>query len=140
MELLPSKEVQSKFKKTWAVLISRVICKYLSSFKQYRSLVIHHIPHQFSKEMAQKSKSCCLDLLFKNPNIAGEMAEIMAFNQQKYVPCLSSDGKKEVLIPIALHGDQLFEERARNVQWTFRDGDTRFDQLKHCTRCSLNYS
>lgn len=58
------------------------------------------------------------------------MAEIMAFNQQKYVPCLSSDGKKEVLIPIALHGDQLFEERARNVQWTFRDGDTRFDQLK----------
>ena len=48
MELLPSKEVQSKFKKTWAVLISRVICKYLSSFNQYRSLVIHHIPHKFT--------------------------------------------------------------------------------------------
>lgn len=57
MELLPSKEVQSKFKRTWAVLISRVICKYLSSFNQYRSLVIHHIPHKFSREMAQKSKS-----------------------------------------------------------------------------------
>ena len=59
--------------------------------------------------------------------MAGEMAEMMAFNQQKYVPCLSSYGGKEVFIPIALHGDQLFEERARNVQWTFHDGDTRFD-------------
>ena len=57
IELLPSKEVQAKFKKTWAVLISRVICKYLGSFKQFQSLVIHHIPHQFSDEMAQKSKS-----------------------------------------------------------------------------------
>ena len=55
---------------------------------------------------------------------------MMAFNQQKYVPCLSSCAGEEVLIPIALHGDQLFEERARNVQWTFRDSDTRFDQLK----------
>ena len=37
---------------------------------------------------------------------------------------------KEVLTPIALNGDQLFQERARNVQWRFRDGDTRYDQLK----------
>lgn len=57
IELLPSKEVQARFQKTWAVLISRVICKYLASFHQYRSLVIHHIPHQFSEEMSQKSKS-----------------------------------------------------------------------------------
>ena len=57
IELLPSKEVQAKFKKTWAVLISRVICKYLSAFKQYHSLIVHHIPHQFSMEMSQKSKS-----------------------------------------------------------------------------------
>ena len=57
IELLPSKDVQARFQKTWAVLISRVICKYLASFHQYRSLVIHHIPHQFSEEMSQKSKS-----------------------------------------------------------------------------------
>lgn len=57
IELLPSKDVQVSFKKRWAVLISRVICKYLSSFQQYRSLIIHHIPHQFSEEMSQKSKS-----------------------------------------------------------------------------------
>lgn len=57
IELLPSNDVQVSFKKRWAVLISRVICKYLSSFQQYRSLIIHHIPHQFSEEMSQKSKS-----------------------------------------------------------------------------------
>lgn len=58
------------------------------------------------------------------------MAEIMAFNQEKYVPCLSTGDKKEVVVPIAFHGDQLFEERARNVQWTFRDADTTYDQLR----------
>lgn len=34
------------------------------------------------------------------------------------------------MIPIAFHGDQLFEERARNVQWTFRDADTTYHQLR----------
>ena len=58
------------------------------------------------------------------------MAEIMAFKQEKHVPCLTSGGRKEVVTPVAFHGDQLFEERARNVQWTFRDGDSKYDQLK----------
>ena len=58
------------------------------------------------------------------------MAEIMAFNQEKYVPCLFTGDKKEVVVPIGFHGDQLFEERARNVQWTFRDADTTYDQLR----------
>ena len=58
------------------------------------------------------------------------MAEVIAFNHEKYVPCVSSGGQKDVIMPIALHGDQLFEERARNVQWTFRDGDTVYDQFK----------
>ena len=31
---------------------------------------------------------------------------------------------------IPFHGDQLFEERARNVIGTFKDGDNEFDRLE----------
>lgn len=58
--------------------------------------------------------------------MSGEMAQLMISNQQKYVPCLESD----VLLPVPLHGDQLFEERSRNVKWTFRVGDNRLDRLE----------
>ena len=29
-----------------------------------------------------------------------------------------------------MFGDQLFEERGRNFQWTFRDGDDPYDGLE----------
>lgn len=31
---------------------------------------------------------------------------------------------------IPLHGDQLFEERARNVIWTYRDGMNSYERLE----------
>jgi hypothetical protein len=34
-----------------------------------------------------------------------------------------------VLCNVPLHGDQLFEERARNVQWTFQYGENKYDKL-----------
>ena len=54
---------------------------------------------------------CCLGLEFLNSNIAGEMAQLL---QE----------------PIFFDGDALTEERARNVQWTFKDGDNAFDRLE----------
>lgn len=66
---------------------------------------------------------------FINANVSGEMAKLMISNQQKYVPCLKSD----VISPVPLHGDQLFEERSRNVKWTFRVGDNKFDRLDGIT-------
>ena len=63
--------------------------------------------------------------------MAGEMAEILKTNQERYVPCSSSgEGKKNILTQIPFHGDQLFEERARNVQMTFQDGTTCYERLK----------
>lgn len=41
----------------------------------------------------------------------------------------SGDGKT-ILQPIFLDGDQLTEERARNVQLVFQDGDDQFDRLQ----------
>ena len=63
---------------------------------------------------------------FLNSNIAGEMAQLMIKNQNNYVPCEN----EAVLKPIFFDGDALTEERARNVQWTFKDGDNAFDRLE----------
>ncbi|CAB4029041.1 Hypothetical predicted protein [Paramuricea clavata] len=40
------------------------------------------------------------------------------------------DGKDSVLLRVAQHGDQLFEERGRNVQWAFGDGANQYDRLE----------
>lgn len=63
---------------------------------------------------------------FFNPNVAAEMAQILKNYQEKYVPCFGG----EVLSKVPVHGDQLFEERGRNVQWTFRDGEDPYDRLE----------
>ena len=67
---------------------------------------------------------------FYNPNIAGEMAQLLIKNQNKYVPSCGNGESKKIITPIPFHGDQLFEERARNVIWTFQDGDNEFDRIK----------
>ncbi len=64
---------------------------------------------------------------FLNPNVAGDMAQLMQHNQEKYVPVLGSS--KETLVSIPMHGDQLYEERARNVKWSFRDGVDPLERL-----------
>jgi len=51
-------------------------------------------------------------------------------DQEKYVPQLTQGDRKMILQPIFLDGDQLTEERARNVQWVFQDGDDQFDRLE----------
>ncbi|KAK3741568.1 hypothetical protein QZH41_012511 [Actinostola sp. cb2023] len=133
IDLLPVKEVQDVFEKNCAILVSRIISKYLKAFKRLQDVVTRHIPHPHAAEMAEKSNICCLGLQFKNPNVAGEMAQLLVTDQEKYVPCTTVDGKPEVLTQIPLHGDQLFEERARNVQWTFLDGINMYDRLEGIT-------
>ena len=56
---------------------------------------------------------------FLQPKHSREMAQLLMKNQQT----------KEVITPIPFHGDQLIEERARNVIGTFQDGDNEFDRL-----------
>lgn len=60
---------------------------------------------------------------FLNPNVSGDMAQLLQHSQEKYVPItVNKDSTSTVLACIPLQGDQLFEERARHVKWTFRDG------------------
>lgn len=67
---------------------------------------------------------------FLNPNVSGDMAQLLIHDQEKFVPCLHKDTGKVVLETIPLHGDQLFEERARNVIWTYQDGDSSYERLE----------
>lgn len=57
IELLPDPAVQENFICQWAVLVSRVVTKYLPPFKVLRKNVIFHIPHKYSTEMTTKSET-----------------------------------------------------------------------------------
>ena len=67
---------------------------------------------------------------FLNPNVSGEMAQLLQHNQENYVPCLKKGTTRTILEQVSLHGDQLFEERARNVIWTYRDGVNDYERLQ----------
>ena len=58
------------------------------------------------------------------------MAQLLKVNQEKYVPSTKVGDEHEMLTQVPLHGDQLFEERARNVQVTFKDGTTGAERLE----------
>ena len=69
---------------------------------------------------------------FHNPNVATEMAQILKNYHEKYVPVFA--GQEHVVVaPVPVHGDQLFEERDRNVQWTYRDCADKYSCLEGVT-------
>ena len=55
IDILPA--VQERIKQKMAVLVGRIMCRYLTAFQQQSDVVIWHIPHQYSKEMALKSQT-----------------------------------------------------------------------------------
>lgn len=57
IDLLPNQSVQGRLKQRWAVLVSRIVCRYLPAFQHQRDVVIWHIPHRYSKEMSSKSQT-----------------------------------------------------------------------------------
>lgn len=57
IDLLPNQSVQEHLKQRWAVLVSRIVCRYLSAFQHQSDVVIWHIPHYYSKEMSSKSQT-----------------------------------------------------------------------------------
>jgi hypothetical protein len=57
VDLLPNKAVHERLIQRWAVLISRVVCKYIPILQYLQGIVIYHIPHTYSKEMATKSET-----------------------------------------------------------------------------------
>ena len=59
------------------------------------------------------------------------MAQFLKTDQSEYVPLHGNDTDEQIVLEsIFLDGDQLTEERARNVQWVFKDGDNVYDRLE----------
>lgn len=58
------------------------------------------------------------------------MAQLLISNQKKCVPTVEVEDQGTYVEPIFFHGDALTEERARNVQWTFKDGDNTLEGLE----------
>lgn len=53
-----------------------------------------------------------------NSNISGEMGKLLIKHQSSYVPTFEAVNQEKVILEkIFLDGDQLTEERGRNVQW-----------------------
>ena len=69
---------------------------------------------------------CLLGLDFLNTNKSGDMADLLKKFQEDHVPM--KDGN--ILKKVVVHGDQLTEERARNVQWTYKIGETEAERLE----------
>ena len=55
-ELLPSAESNLSVENDFVVLVSRMVVKFLPAFQMFRDVVVHHIPHKYSSEMAEKSE------------------------------------------------------------------------------------
>ena len=68
---------------------------------------------------------CLLGLDFLNTNKSGDMADLLKKFQEDHVPM--KDGN--ILKKVVVHGDQLTEERARNVQWIYKIGETEAERL-----------
>ena len=58
--ILPGPDIQQNLTYRWAVLVSRIICKYLPSFHHLQKAVVWHIPHKYSSEMNTKSQLVCM--------------------------------------------------------------------------------
>ena len=67
-------------------------------------------------------KQCCLVLNLKIPIYQEKWHNCLCPIRGKYVPSITTNSGSSIVSPGPLHGDQLFEERARNVQSTFKDG------------------
>ena len=60
--LLPGEDQQMEMRREYIVLTSRILTSHLAVFKPFSNVVLRHIPHQYSAEMAQ----CSTDVRFNN--------------------------------------------------------------------------
>ncbi|KAJ7389454.1 hypothetical protein OS493_031423 [Desmophyllum pertusum] len=84
---------------TTQLLVSRILVEHLDCFSFLKDVCIFHIPHKHSKEMAKKSETLPMGVLFKNENLTEDMIEILR-HFQAYLPYTTVDDKKIFLKPI----------------------------------------
>ena len=113
----------------FAILSSRVLCEHLKFLSRFKDVLVKHIPHEYSKEMSDKSQVLVCGTLFKDEKKYDEMVDIMDYVQDQmrryYGEALkdNQDELAEVLkqLLVIFSGDQLTRERAHGSQLV-RDG------------------
>ena len=119
---LPTKSDVAAVKKNLIILISRVLCEHIKPLKCIKQVLVHHIPHIDSSDMAKKSDTIVLDVLHKNEAKHADMIDIMV-EQQSY---LGPDFSGSVLSG----GDLMTCERQTGSKQHMMDADTLQDRLE----------
>lgn len=58
--LLPSSEELDGIKKSFSILIARILAKHVPEFADFQDSVVEHIPHKYSSEMEERSHVVCV--------------------------------------------------------------------------------
>ncbi|XP_066910120.1 uncharacterized protein [Clytia hemisphaerica] len=127
-EFMPTERSLQKVEKEFVILAARVIVKYIPSMKIFKDVVVHHIKHDYSEIMTEKSEQVPLGAYALNENRHEDMIEIIERIQDRYV-VKDESGKNTTFFG----GDQLTEERARTVQNARADGKTVEERLQGIT-------
>eukprot|EP00794_Sanderia_malayensis_P017126 gene17124-18847_t len=129
-DFIPTPELHAELLEDLVPLAARVIVDNIPGFADFKKLVLRHIEHKYSDAMKDKTIEIPLGLLMKNESIGSEMIEILEYVHEKYVPCNKGAKGKTCTQKVFFGGDNLTEERARNLQGAMAEGDTDIDRLE----------
>ncbi|KXJ08980.1 hypothetical protein AC249_AIPGENE17536 [Exaiptasia diaphana] len=121
-KILPEARDSQLLKGDYIQLVARILVEHLPCFKFLEKVCPKHIPHHYSKEMAEKSEMIPLGVLFKSENNNEEMVEILS-EIQGY-----SNMRDQTTIPVV--GDQLTVERGVNVIEALQNSYTPQERLE----------
>ena len=142
-KLIPTNDDQRALQHNFKVIMSQILVEEIPFFKTtFNDVIIHHIDHKYSGEMAKKSVVVPLGVIFKNEMVNEEMVDIVT-HLQKYIPSISttheykivSTGEtlpvqSEQLHQILLGGDQLTAARVRSCKMIRANSETPLERLE----------
>ncbi len=149
---LPSLDDHAYLRKEFAIMVERIITKYMPGFSHFAKYVVNHIEHQYTKQASKKSIRNCLGLLEFNENKQQDMVKILEHVNQTYVPYSSmwqdESGRhtySQPFVRMQFGGDQLTVERIRSSQLAVINGATSYERLERVFthaghfHCSMNF-
>ena len=102
---LPSVQENEKLREEFAILVERILVKYLPAFALFENYVRKHIMHKFSKEASQQSEQHCLGLPQFDEN--KDMLQILTHISKMYVPHFYKDQREKRISEAPLHRVQF---------------------------------
>ena len=157
-DILPTRSDKQQLLEHYNIQFARVICESVPFFKKnFSDCVPHHIKHDYSEQMSQKSEvvshtrsthvrfnyhvcflmKVLLGVLFHSEQYNDDMRDILK-KVYKYVPSVpiltdsgeGSSGSQQKPFPILFGGDQLTAERARTVKNVLSNSDSASSRLE----------